>query len=297
MKARIVLSDRWSSEHGMKRLQWLWAHPGERTATEQDLFLRRMALLDSGLPLLTAEAENMLQGLPDLLTLEQLPPSASPSPLTCPVCRVDGVSDAVRLTACGHAFCYACLRAWSWVHPHLTCPLCRQTVPLKATSFQRLAAPPQVPPRAVSAPWPSQHQVSYDAVRQRVLRRQLTLAVEAQRKTLVISEWPQVRERLTLWSGPFVTVAPLTEALTLYERDSLVWDQLVVCDSLQTHHTVQAFITQFQRIPQRWYLATRFSLDHFLLSTWPDDPNKAAGPQPVVLEEYAAFLSREILQR
>ena len=52
---------------------------------------------------------------------------------------------------------------------------------------------------------------------------------------------------------------------------------------------VMAFTTKFPLIKERWYLATRLSIDHYLLSTWNHDQ--------LDLQFYADFLIRELVMK
>lgn len=273
--ARIIVSDWLPVSQTLKRLQWLWSRPAtQRTRAEQTLWLRRVATIDAGFPLRRQDLEQGWSLFPALLTIQ---PTAICRPdAGCPICRTETSCDPIQVTACGHVFCYRCLQEWSiFQADQLSCPLCRCSLALDPGQFQRLLAPPHVP---VSPPryWHGSD-VTLDAVRDRFLREQLTLTTPL----VVISEWAHTAQRFGP-AGPHVTFCTLQHA---QQQPQPHWQRLVVFDTLDAEAAVHSFLTGWPGVTQRWYLATRWSVDHYLLST---------APKPLVLDQYAEFLATQL---
>lgn len=280
--AHVILSDRLPPEHVLKRLQWLWAHPGERTADEQASFLQRLSALDAGFPLDRGQVEHCFHTFPELVTIAQTPPTPRPSQTPCPICRRTPMVDPLQTVVCDHVFCYLCLRAWSAVQVPLTCPLCRRRIGLQASQFQRWAAPPQeaVASNPLSDPrYQEEKDVWWDPVREQWLEQHVNASDQP---LLIISDWPHTRQR---WAhaGSHVTLATLEQARQTPQPPG---QKLVILEANDPVAAVQAFLHEFPHCQDRWYLATRLSVDHYLLSI----------AKTFTLEGYAEFLATELLQ-
>lgn len=277
--AHVILSDRLPPEHVMKRLQWLWSHPGERSAEEQSSFLQRISAIDAGFPLDKRHVEQLIPTFPELATIAQTQPSPQSNTDPCPICRTTPRVDPLQIVLCGHVFCYPCLRAWSDLQLQLTCPLCRRLISLQASQFQRWAAPPQGVTPSSNLKYLDEKDVLWDPVRDQWLEQRLNLSDQS---IVVISEWPHTRQRFS-HAGSHVTFATLEQAR---QTSKPPWQTLVVLDASDPAATVQAFLHEFPSVKDRWYLATRLSVDHYLLST----------SKTLTLEGYAEFLAAEILK-
>lgn len=297
MTARIVLSDHLPLEHLLKRLQWLWAHPGERTAEDERWFWRRVAAIDAGFPVRRSEVDAWNDAFPALL---EIAPTAEALPATtdalCAICRRCPAVDPVRVVRCQHQYCYLCLAEWARVVEVLTCPLCRAVVPRQPSSVQRLWAPPQWPavPSIAGARPPRLDEVLVDRVRDRMLAEFLARPGPM----LVVSEWTRQTEqrwRPSVAPPSRVVFCSLDQARTAYAADP-AWQRLVVVDATNPLAAVTAFFHDFPHVSQRLYLATRGSRDHFYLerchaSSAEDDKPLA----PATLSEYADFLAHEVV--
>lgn len=293
--AGIVLSECWSQAHGLLRWRWLQSFPAEqRTELELRVFLDFLATLDAGLPLLKRDVDVILQGFPALNMLAQAPLGLMATN-GCPVCLQPDVSDMLQLVGCGHYCCYPCLRTrfLSLERPSLTCPTCEHSLLLKASSFLRLAAPPSLPTPLTMYPTvvPLLSEVTRDSVRGEWLTR--TLQQSPVVPTLVISDWVCTALRFR-HVGAHVTFADLQTAQTLHARNP-VFRQLVILDARAPVQSVSAFMCEFAHITQRWYVAARWSLDHYVLSTWQATDREHPGP-PVhtLLDQYAEFLALQL---